>query len=370
MINKFSYAIDLAYPRSIDLTVMHGESIELNIGITINGEPWTSTSNTIEMLWQDPSMGDSWYTTTASRTGSTVTVDWKGSFDTGAELYRWFIRLKGPGDDQSYRIFGKFRMIKSPGFVPNQLPKPTSTLDFSSFEVVNAPYYTKEYLDAELTRLKADIAALNGGEISASQIQDKDKTAGMIVVAWNEPSNGAYKQGYINYYFDPGMYNEGSGAFSVTIPNGASLNGVDIGGQLIEGIPEWEIVNDYPNWNGYIYRTKTPLNINGLELYMFASLDLRSIIAQDNSSTPAWVGIGLTKDPNDYGNTVEIVVAEFDSESYAPIYHSMYEQSGNYKLITERTLRDSATGEAYTLSVKNGELHLTPYRLTNFSGGN
>ena len=47
-----------------------------------------------------------------------------------------------------------------------------------------------------------------------------------------------------------------------------------------------------------------------------------------------------------------------------------YQMSGNYKLITERLLRDTATGEAYTISVTNGELHLTPYRLTKFSGEN
>lgn len=364
MINKFSYAIDLAYPRSIDLTVMHGESIELDIDITINGEPWTSTSNTIEMLWQEPCMSDSWYTTRASRTGSTVTVDWKGSMDTGAELYRWFIRLIGPGDDQSYRVYGKFRMQKSPGFVPNQLPKPTSTLDFSSFEVVNAPYYTKEYLDAELTRLKEEIAALNGGEISASQIQDKDKTAGKLYVAFDDVGGGT--NGIIDFDFDPLMYNEGFGEIELNIgPYAPPAGGIMLANNTIRWQGTWKIASFTSNGRLCFFTDTPALTEGDNKLYFYCI-----ILNHKNEGATLFYGVSPVRDLQIQESEISQNITMFGDAMSSFTQAFEYQMSGNYKLITERLLRDTATGEAYTISVTNGELHLTPYRLTQFSGEN
>ena len=394
MINKFKYQIDLAYPRSIDLTVMHGESIELDIDITINGEPWTSTSNTIEMLWQDPSMGDSWYTTTASRIGSTVTVDWKGSLDTGAELYRWFIRLKGPGDDQSYRVYGKFRMQKSPGFVPNQLPKPTNTLDFSSFEVVNAPYYTKEYLDAELNSIKTKLTghdkeidelrnSITGGaneslrqheenynnphRVKVEQLTKKSASAGLCGAVWS--ANNAYKQGEIRFYFDPAMYRKGYVYANITMYDYITINGVDIGGETIDYYGEF-VFAEQGNHTGWLFRSTTTTNVNGLELYIYVSISVPDLLKKNTSSYVVWAGVGTTTNATDYSNSAEVVSAGFDANSSynALITNSNYEPSGIYKVLTEEVLRDETTGLPYTLKVSNGELHLVQYREESFEG--
>lgn len=392
MINKFSYAIDLAYPRSIDLTVMHGESIELDIDITINGEPWTSTSNTIEMLWQEPSMNDSWYTTTASRTGSTVTVDWKGSMDTGAELYRWFIRLTGPGDDQSYRVYGKFRMQKSPGFVPNQLPKPTNTLDFRAFTVVNAPYYTKDYLDAELKSINTRITGqdaeidelrkvITGGaneslkqheennnnphKVTAEQLTKKSASAGRCDVRWG--ASNYYKQGEVSFYFDPAMYRKGYGLAKITMPDYMFVDGVMIGGTSVDFYGEF-VFAEQGNHSGWIFRSTETKNVNGLELYIFVSISVPDLLKKDTSYA-VWVGVGTTTNPTDYSHSAEVVTASFDSgSSYSVITNSNYEQSGVYRVLTEAMLRDEKTGLPYTLKVSNGELHLVEYREESFEG--
>lgn len=381
MINKFKYQIDLAYPRSIDLPLMHGESIELDIVITINGEPWTSTSNTIEMLWQDPSMGDSWYTTTASRIGSTVTVNWKGSMDTGAELYRWFIRLKGPGDDQSYRVYGKLRMQKSPGFVPNQLPKPTSTLDFNSFEVVNAPYYTKVWIDSELAKIAEDIEALKkevGGDsdelisqhtknmnnphnVTVGQLA-KNIGKGLLLVAWGGTEDSIEEYFYFN--FDPKVFNQGSASTSIRIPSSVYLHGTDLGGEIIEhsgNFERYEGSND--NWGGNCYVSTDTISIKGLDLYIYLMANPISIQQQDDIAIPAWVGVGLTRDPFDYANTSEITTITFSGEYNPKIKRTQYDLGGVYRILTEELLRDKTTGTTYTLSVDNGELHLIPYTI-------
>lgn len=390
MINKFKYQIDLAYPRSIDLTVMHGESIELDIDITINGEPWTSTSNAIELLWQDPSMGDSWYTTRASRTGSTVTVDWKGSMDTGAELYRWFIRLTGPGEDQSYRVYGKFRMQKSPGFVPNQLPKPTNTLDFRAFTVINAPYYTKTYLDAELNSINTRLTGhdeeidelrkvITGGaneslkqheenhnnphKVKVEQLTKKSASAGACGVVWG--ASNYYKQGEARFYFDPAMYRKGYGFVQITMPEYMFVDGVDISGVSVDYYGNF-VFADEGNHSGWIFRSTETRNVNGLELYIFVSINVPDLLKRE-SSYAVWVGIGTTTNPTDYSHSAEIVTASFDgSTSYSPITNSTYEQSGIYKVLTEEILRDKKTGLPYTLAVENGQLRLVRYTENEF----
>jgi len=59
--------------------------------------------------------------------------------DCGAAAYRFFIRCTDP-DGVNYTANGSLRMLDSPGFVPNALPLPVKTLDFSKIEVLNPPW--------------------------------------------------------------------------------------------------------------------------------------------------------------------------------------------------------------------------------------
>lgn len=382
MINTLYQSIDLAYPRPLDITVMHGEDIELNIRITLNGEDWLGTSGSVELLWQEPSMCDSWYSAMASREGSSVVVKWFGSsMDTGASMYRWFVRIKTATNDQTYRIFGKFRMLDSPGYVPNKLPLPQETLDFDAVKIENAPYYTKEWIDSELAKITEDIEALkkeaggDSGELISQHTKNmnnphnvtvgqlaKNIGTGLLLVVWEGSEDNTEEYFYFN--FDPKVFNQGSASTSIRIPSPVYLHGTDLGGEIIEysgNFERYEGSND--NWGGHCYVSTDTISIKGLDLYIYLMANPISIQQQDDIGIPAWVGVGLTRDPFDYANTSEITTITFSGGYYPKIKKTQYDLGGVYRILTEELLRDKTTGTTYTLSVDNGELHLIPYTI-------
>ena len=110
--------------------IYQGESVTFEPSFRVNGK---IVDLDIEGVYiQTNGMADSWW----KLDGNTFTP----TNDVGAAAYRFFIQAADGGAGKNYRANGTLRMLPSPGFVPNALPLPIHTLDFSQVEVKNAPW--------------------------------------------------------------------------------------------------------------------------------------------------------------------------------------------------------------------------------------
>lgn len=234
-------------------------------------------------------------------------------------------------------------------------------------------YYTKSEVDNNLSGYvkKEDLNnhandTSNPHKVKVEQITKKSASAGSCGVEWGD--SNYYKQGYIWFYFDPAMYRRGTMEGSITMPDYTTIDGVNIGGETISFNGEC-VFAEQGNHSGWIFRSTTPKSVNGLELYVFASVSVPDLLKKDTSYA-VWVGVGTTTNPTDYSHSAEVVTATFDSNSsgYSLITESSYTPSGIYKVLTEEMLRDEETGLPYTLKVSNGNLKLVRYREESFEG--
>lgn len=132
--------------------VYQGETVTFEPTFRVNGK---TVDLDIEGVYiQTNGMAESWW----KLDGNTFTP----TNDVGAASYRFFIQAAGEGG-KNYRANGTLRMLPSPGFVPNALPLPIHTLDFSQVEVKNAPWPDGTKVD-EALEVISDMATLIYGD--------------------------------------------------------------------------------------------------------------------------------------------------------------------------------------------------------------
>ena len=386
MINVQDFKIDAGEVNPISISLLQGEAVEFHFTLFADGIKIPLVSSA-EVYYRHDEMEEGlWYRDSAQVSNGVVIWQWDSSLDVGAKKYSWFVRARGSStSDVSYRILGKFNMLKSPNFTPNQIPLPRQTLDFADIEVLNAPYYTKSEINSELNSIDARINGHddeideaketlrqhksnhnNPHRVRVEQLTKKSASSGLCGVVWG--ASDYYKQGEIRFYFDPAMYRRGNGLVQITMPDYLPpVDGVDIGGVSVSYSGEF-VLAEQGNHTGWIFRSTTTQNVNGLDLYIFASINVTDLLKRE-SSYAVWVGVGTNTNPTDYSHSAEVVTASFDSSTtYSPITNSNYTPSGIYKVLTEEVLRDEETGLPYTLKVSNGELHLVRYREESFEG--
>ncbi len=151
-INTKIIRVETSVARPADIQIFRGEMVPIELRLTNYGQRLDLTGYTAEAYYQSPDMGDSWYKDDTAghlvidESGEYVTWLWTPDIDAGADKYKWFVRVYKDGDD-SYRAFGQIEMLGSPSLNPGVVPIPKVVLDFSKYDVVNAPYYTKEETD-------------------------------------------------------------------------------------------------------------------------------------------------------------------------------------------------------------------------------
>lgn len=147
--------------KSQTFSLYHGETAQLQPSFYVNGV--LATNLTIEAAYyQTNGMADVWW----ELPGATFAP----SNDCGAASYRFFVRAADAAG-VNYRANGVLRMLDSPGFTPSEVALPTRRLDFSTVELVNAPYYTKSETDAKIVELSppADLSAATNYTDSVAQ---------------------------------------------------------------------------------------------------------------------------------------------------------------------------------------------------------
>lgn len=137
------WAFEASRPVSPAWEVYHGESATLEPTILHGGEPAVYATNAVATLYyQTNGMAASWWSAEASIVSNRVVAPWTAALDSGADAYRFFIRIESGESAVSYRANGTLKMFDSPGFTPNAQPVPAPVLDFGSIAVLNPPWAT------------------------------------------------------------------------------------------------------------------------------------------------------------------------------------------------------------------------------------
>ena len=146
---------DCDFPKAAAKTffIYQGETVTFEPTFRVNGK---TVDLDIEAVYiQTNGMAELWWSLPNNTFAPTN--------DVGAASYRFFIQAAALEGGKNYHANGTLRMLPSPGFVPNALPLPIHTLDFSQVEVKNAPWPDGTKVD-EALEVISDVATLIYGD--------------------------------------------------------------------------------------------------------------------------------------------------------------------------------------------------------------
>ncbi len=126
------------------LDAWRGDTLDLECTLKSYGQPVSLGAATASLMWQTNGMGNVWWQTNATVSADgVISATWSPAMDPGAAAVAFFLPVQTAGG-ASYRAAGQIRFRPSPGadsqLVP--LPEPGGTLDFGSYQLVNAPWAT------------------------------------------------------------------------------------------------------------------------------------------------------------------------------------------------------------------------------------
>lgn len=144
-INKQIFVIETSRVRPCGFQVLRGESVDVVCNFLNYGQAVSLTGLAGKAYWKkddgtDPSSLDSWYVSdNVTILGNTATWSWTADDDAGENAYQWFIEISGSGN-VSYRAFGCFKVLGSPG-EGHVAPLPdVPDFDFDKYNILNAPW--------------------------------------------------------------------------------------------------------------------------------------------------------------------------------------------------------------------------------------
>lgn len=120
----------------------HGSTLEFKCAFAGFGGAFAEASD-VRLWYQTNGMGRAWWSVPATRSNEVLSASWPPSMDPGADRVSFFF-----GAPSNAYASAVVRLQHSPGFAPNVLTPPVSTLDFDAIEVQNPPYWTRAESDA------------------------------------------------------------------------------------------------------------------------------------------------------------------------------------------------------------------------------
>ena len=138
--------------QPVSLDAFRGDTLDLECTLKNYGQPVRLGAATASLMWQTNGMGAAWWQTNATvSAGGVVRATWSPSMDPGAATVAFFLPIQ-TADGANYRAAGAIRFRPSPGADSQivALPQPGGTLDFGSYQLVNAPWATLEAANAAI----------------------------------------------------------------------------------------------------------------------------------------------------------------------------------------------------------------------------
>ena len=192
---KWTAETSRVHPEIIE--AWRGDTLDLACTLKSYGQPVALGAATASFMWQTNGMGNAWWQTNATvSAGGVIRATWSPTLDPGAGEVAFFMPVQSAGG-ASYRAAGRIRFRPSPGAGSQtiDLPQPGGTLDFSAYQLVNAPWATLDSVNSAIDANNAIIADAITSATGALVIPPAVDlgpyaTTGMVFAAVQTSSNG------------------------------------------------------------------------------------------------------------------------------------------------------------------------------------
>lgn len=173
MINVFETSFEARERRFQIEKLYHGETVDLVGAVTTDGVLKNITGYTVQGVFQPTTMqgSDQFYELSADIVDNKVIVHWEKGKDFGEPSYMVWALLTD-GDDASYPITWRLDMAYSPNFPLSALDPIPKAIDFSKYELLNAPWVELSAVD-DLPYIPLSVenslpyVALSGGTVNS-----------------------------------------------------------------------------------------------------------------------------------------------------------------------------------------------------------
>lgn len=161
-------------PRTIELG--HGENADLIASFKDDGIPVNLSGYTARALYQPRSEWgtDNWYECPCEIVDNTAIAHWGNTYDNGDNAVKMFIHASKDGV-VSYPAIYQMKLFETPGFSPGSIVPIQKTLDFSEYNLVNAPWVETEDYTSDIAGIRSDITYLDGVAVKSIEYTGTDK---------------------------------------------------------------------------------------------------------------------------------------------------------------------------------------------------
>lgn len=172
MINTFKTIFESRQDKFQQESVFHGECVDLVGTIVTDGVPNTLQYYEAHGIYQpsETTSGDVWYPVSTSISGNSVVLHWTPANEIpGYDNYTIYCLVEKVGDT-SYPLTWRLNLAKSPGYPAHPVDPIPEQLDFSKYELLNAPWLSATETDTSWIVNK--VIQVPGLEVSAVSAQD------------------------------------------------------------------------------------------------------------------------------------------------------------------------------------------------------
>lgn len=153
---------DVAEAGTYQASFYRGETVDVSAQLTLGGRPFAVPAGaSASMCVSTNDLRDVWVWPATVTTGGLIRATWLPEYDPGASAVRGFLRVDVAGTNVNYHANFLFRLLGSPGAVPNELPIPVRVIDFAKVTWTNEPWSasgltTNDVRAIALTRVEAE----------------------------------------------------------------------------------------------------------------------------------------------------------------------------------------------------------------------
>lgn len=167
MINIFETSFEARERRFQIEKLYHGETVDLVGVVTTNGVPQNIMGYAVSGVFQPTSAqgSDDFYDLSADIVDNKVVVHWEKGKDFGENSYMVWALLTD-GENASYPIVWRLDMAYSPNFPLSDLAPIPKAIDFSKYDLLNAPWLELSAFDEFVDGLSNEYLPLSGGVVS------------------------------------------------------------------------------------------------------------------------------------------------------------------------------------------------------------
>ena len=184
MINIFETSFEARERRFQIEKLYHGETVDLVGVVTTNGVPQNIMGYAVSGVFQPTSAqgSDDFYELSADIVDNKVVVHWDKGKDFGENSYMVWALLTD-GDNASYPIVWRLDMAYSPSYPLSDLAPIPKAIDFSKYDLLNAPWLELSAFDEFVDGLSNEYLPLSGGVVSGDfEVKDFLKGADRSLV--------------------------------------------------------------------------------------------------------------------------------------------------------------------------------------------